>query len=300
MSSTKPTVGFIGAGKVGNALSIALGAAGYPVVAVASRSFASAQALAARIPGCTAYESPQSVVDAADLVFITTPDDAMAETADALNWHEGKAALHTSGSASREVLASALAQGAQTGSLHPLQAFADPELAAKALPGSVFGVEAEGNLKDTLLQIVADLGGTPIELSAEDKALYHGSAAYAASYVVTLLKLATDVWTRFGWAPADALRALLPLLRGTLHNLEEVGIPGALTGPIGRGDVSTVRRNLAAIDELMPEQAELYRALSREVVKIGLAKGTLSGSAAAELRDLLAPGASSLEGAKRA
>jgi predicted short-subunit dehydrogenase-like oxidoreductase (DUF2520 family) len=285
---SKPRLGFIGAGKVGTALAVALDAAGYRVIAVASRSLASAEALAARLDGSIASADPQAVVDASDLVFLTTPDDVIQSTAESLRWREGVAAVHTSGSASRDVLSLAAAQGAQTGSLHPLQAFADADLAIANLPGTVFGVEAEGELRDVLVTMVADLHGRPIELSSDDKALYHASAAYAASYVVTLLKLATDIWSaNFGWGRAEALRALLPALRGTVSNLEAVGIPNALTGPIARGDVGTIRRNVVAVEERAAEQAALYRELALQAVPIGVAKGGLASADAAALIAIL-------------
>jgi predicted short-subunit dehydrogenase-like oxidoreductase (DUF2520 family) len=288
MTDAKPRLGFIGAGKVGTALALALDAAGYAVIAVASRRLDSAEALARRLDVAKAVADPQAVIEAADLVFLTTPDDAIEATAGSLRWREGVAAVHASGSASRDVLRAAAAQGAQTGSLHPLQAFADADLAVANLPGSVFGVEAEGGLKDQLLAIVADLRGKPIELSATDKALYHASAAYAASYVVTLLKLATDVWaTGFGWDRADALRALLPALRGTVTNLETVGIPAALTGPIARGDTGTVRRNLEAMQARAPDQVTIYQVLALQAIPIGIAKGGLTAEGAEDLRSIL-------------
>ena len=291
MTKAQPRIGFIGAGRVGSALALAMHAAGYPIVALASRSAASAETLAWRIPGSGVHADPQAVVDAADIVFITTPDDAIATVAEALRWRSGVAAVHVSGSASREMLAAAAAQGAETASLHPLQAFADVDQAVANLPGAVFAVEAEAELKQRLLAIVAALGCRPIELGADDKALYHASCAYAASYVVTLIKLATDIWqSEFGWSRTDALSALLPALRGTLNNLEAVGIPDALTGPIARGDTGTVQRNLAAVRERAPVQSSIYEALALQAVPIGLDKGTLAPSAAAELRALIGAG----------
>jgi predicted short-subunit dehydrogenase-like oxidoreductase (DUF2520 family) len=300
MTGTKPKIGFIGAGRVGTTLAMSLQAAGYPVVAVASRSLASAEALVRRVPGCRAYESSQAVIDASDLVFLTTPDDVIRDVAESLRWRSGVAVVHTSGSASRELLEVAQRQGCATGSLHPLFPFADINLAVANLPGSVFAVEAEGEMRALLLTIVADLRGIPMELNAEDKALYHASAAYAASYVVTLLKLATDIWRSFGWERGDALRALLPTLRGTVSNLENVGIPGALTGPISRGDAGTVRRNLAAVRERSPEQVAIYEALAGQAIPISVEKG-LSEEAAASLRQLLSeePALPPNEGARR-
>ena len=105
------TIGFIGAGAVGGTLAVALGQAGYRVVAVASRTFASAHRLAQRLVGCTAYAAPQQVVDACELVFISTPDDAIGQVAAGLTWRAGQRVVHCSGATSLDVFAVPLAQG---------------------------------------------------------------------------------------------------------------------------------------------------------------------------------------------
>jgi predicted short-subunit dehydrogenase-like oxidoreductase (DUF2520 family) len=87
-------IGFIGAGAVGGTLAVALGQAGYRVVAVASRTLASAHGLAQCLVGCTAYASPQQVVDTCELVFISTPDDAIGPVASALTWRGGQGVVH--------------------------------------------------------------------------------------------------------------------------------------------------------------------------------------------------------------
>ena len=282
-----PRLGFIGAGRVGTALATALASAGYPVVAVASRSFVSARLLAERVDGAEAFESPADVVARADLVFLTTPDDAIRSTVDALHWCAGGAVVHTSGVESREILSAAYEAGADTGSLHPLQTFADREPALSNLPGSVFAVEAEEPLRGVLLAMVEALHGTPIELAAEDKALYHASAVLASNYVVTLMKLASDLWLRFGWEREASVRALLPLLRGAVNNLEALGVPAALTGPVARGDIDTVRRHLDALEASAPDALPSYRELALQTVPVALARGGLSDDGARDLRRLL-------------
>jgi predicted short-subunit dehydrogenase-like oxidoreductase (DUF2520 family) len=293
-------IGFIGAGRTANALARALADAGYAVVAVASRTRASAETLAARLPAARAVASPQAVVDACDLVFLTTPDVALRDVVESLRWREGVAVVHTSGAESRALLAVAAEQGASTGSLHPLQTFADRDQ-APGLAGTVFAVEAEGDLRLLLLKIVAALGGTPIELRAEDKALYHASAVLMSNYVVTLSKLASDLWLRFGWERPAAIKALAPLLRGAVTNIESLGVPAALTGPVARGDVETVRRHVEALFQAAPEVLPAYRALALETIPVALAKGDLTDEAANALRHVLMPErATLLEGKKAA
>jgi predicted short-subunit dehydrogenase-like oxidoreductase (DUF2520 family) len=283
----RPRIGFIGAGRAGTALAVALANAGYDVVAVASRSQASAAALARLLPGSHAVDSLQQAVDACDLVFLTVPDDQIRPVVGSLRWRDGVSVVHTSGVETREALNAAALQGAETGSLHALQTFADMGQGHKKLPGSVIAIEAEGTLRDRLLELVSAVGATPIELRAEDKALYHASAVLVSNYVVTLTKLATDLWLRFGWERPAALQALAPLLRGAVDNVEALGLPGSLTGPVARGDVETVRRHIEALSEAAPELLDVYRALGLQAITVALAKGGLSDDAAEALRRLL-------------
>jgi predicted short-subunit dehydrogenase-like oxidoreductase (DUF2520 family) len=281
-------VGFIGAGTVGTALAHRLNNTGdYNIVAVASRSFSSAEKLALSVKGCRPFNNPQSVADAADFVFITTPDRAIGEVASQLKWRAGQSVVHCSGADSTEVLHSARVQGAQVGVFHPLQTFAGIKQAIDNIPGSTFAIEAEEPLRTTLKEMAAKLEGYSIYLKPEDKVLYHASAVIASNYLVTLTKLATDLWQTFGISRPDAIRALLPLLKGTLNNIENIGIPDCLTGPIARGDVGTVQKHLIALDKANPVIAGTYRQLGLQTVPVALAKGKIDESRAGQLEVVL-------------
>jgi predicted short-subunit dehydrogenase-like oxidoreductase (DUF2520 family) len=138
-----------------------------------------------------------------------------------------------------------------------------------------------------LRDVVEVLGGRAIILPPGAKTLYHLAAVLVSNYTVTLTKLATDLWATFGSEPETALAALLPLLRGTVQNLTDVGLPQALTGPIARGDTGTVERHLATLRLRAPDLLDLYRALGRETIAVAAAKGRLSDEALRELRRLL-------------
>jgi len=280
-------VGFIGAGTVGTALAIRLSARGYPVVAAASRTYASAVKLARSIPGCQALTSLQGVADVADLVFITTPDDAIGQVVGRMRWRQGQSVVHCSGADSTEVLEPARVLGARVGAFHPLQTFAGVQQAIDNLTGSTFAVEAEEPLRSTLKGMAEALEGHWIELKANDKVLYHASAVIACNYLVTLVKLATDLWQNFGVPREEAVKSLMPLLQGTLNNLETIGIPDALTGPIARGDVGTVRKHLDALDQSAPSVVTTYRELGLQTVAVALAKGKIDEARAKEMRTLL-------------
>jgi len=283
MSSESLRLGFVGPGTVGTALARGLAGAGYPVVAIFGRNAERLALAVERVPGAHAVENAQAVVDAADIVFLTVPDDAIRPVADGLAWSLGKSAVHCSGASSIDLLETARGQGATVGVFHPLQTLASFEQATRNLPGSAITIEASDPALEEALGAMAEaLGGQPFALRG-DKALYHASAVLACNDLVTLLDAAAGLWADLGFTKEEGLKALLPLVRGTIENLNAIGLPNALTGPVSRGDVGTIERNLAALSEHAPETAALYVELARRTIPIARAKGTLSDEAAARL-----------------
>ena len=280
-------LGFIGAGTVGTALALRLNDKGYQVVAVSSRSQVSAENLAQAISHCRFFNNSQDVVDIAELVFITTPDDVIAQVASQLEWHGGQGVVHCSGADSTEILQPARKLGAHVGVFHPLQTFASTKQAMENMPGSTFAVEAEEPLLGTLKDMATALDGHWIELKASDKVIYHAAAVIACNYVVTLVKLATDLWQTFSIPPQQATQALLPLLRGTISNIDAIGIPQCLTGPIARGDSGTIKKHLSALEEVAPAALSTYRELGLQTIPIALAKGRINEQQAQELQAIL-------------
>jgi len=279
-------IGFIGAGTVGTALSVLLSGKGYPVVAVSSRSSTSAKKLAETISGCR-LEDNQGVADAAELIFITTPDDVIASVASQIQWRTGQSVVHCSGADSTDILEPAKKLGAKVGAFHPLQTFAGTKQAIENIPGSTFAIEAEEPLLSTLKGMATAVDGHWIELKAEDKVAYHAAAVVACNYLVTLVKLATDLWQTFSVPPHQATQALLPLLRGTLNNIDNIGIPQCLTGPIARGDSGTIKKHLDALQKVAPALLSTYKELGRQTIPIALAKGRINEQQARELQAIL-------------
>ncbi|HEX7365324.1 MAG TPA: DUF2520 domain-containing protein [Dehalococcoidia bacterium] len=282
-----PTIGFVGAGTTGTALAVRLAQHGYPVIAVSSLSLTSAQKLASRISNCKVYGRAQDVADIARLIFITTPDDAISQVAAEVKWHDGQSVVHCSGAHSVDILEPARQKGTRTGCFHPLQTFASVDQAIENLPGSTFAIEAEEPLSSWLKDMATKLEGDWVILKAGDKVLYHAAAVIACNYLVTLVKLATDLWQTFDVPSAQATDALMPLLRGTLSNIENVGLPNCLTGPIARGDLGTVSRHLESISKQAPALLTIYKELGRQTIPIALSKGRINSQKAEELKALL-------------
>jgi len=280
-------LGFIGAGTVGTALAVRLSRKGYRVSAVASRSLSSCYRFADMVGSGVIYNNLQDAADNSDLVFITTPDDAIEEVANKIRWHAGQLVVHCSGADSLDVLEPARIAGAQVGSFHPLQTFATIQKAVDNLPGSTFALEGEGELLEILKEMADSLEGRSIKLGAGDKAAYHAAAVMTSNYLVTLMKMASDLWASFGIPREQAVEALMPLLKGTVNNLDNLGVPKALTGPIARGDIGTVRIHLKTLEQTAPAILPAYCEMGLQTVPVALSKGKITEQQAAEMENIL-------------
>jgi predicted short-subunit dehydrogenase-like oxidoreductase (DUF2520 family) len=281
------TTGFIGAGITGTSLAVSLQLQGYPVVAVFSRTLTSAKKLAGRVINCQVFNTAQDVADKAQLVFITTPDDVIGEVVTKVHWHKENYVVHCSGVHSTEILESAKQFGAGVGCFHPLQTLPSIEIALKNLPRSTFAIEAEEPLLNVLKEMATALKGTWLILKASDKVLYHTAAVFASNYLVTLFKLASDIWQQFGVSREQAVEALMPLMHNTLSNIENIGLPYCLTGPIARGDVSTIRKHVDALEETDSAILSSYKELGLQTIPIAREKGQINPEKAQEIQALL-------------
>src|SRR4030042_1285157 len=280
-------VGFIGAGTVGTALAVLLSRKGYEFVGASRRNRTADRSKSRLISNLRILDNNQAVADTAEIVFITTPDDAIAEVTAEVQWHSGQSVIHCSGADSIDILEPANKSGAMVGGFHPLQTFAGIEQAIENIPGSTFAIEAEEPLLTTLPRIAENLDGNWIVLQASDKVAYHAAAVFACNYAVTLVKMATDLWQTFSIPTDQATKALLQLIRGTLHNIETIGIPDCLTGPIARGDKGTVSKHLDEIRKKAPSLLFPYKELGLQTVPIALAKGKINKRQARELELIL-------------
>ena len=286
MPRRKVTLGFIGAGRVGTGLASGFARAGVNVVAIASRTSASAQKLAKRVRGARAC-APQEVADRADIAFLTVPDDAIEGLASSLRWREGAACVHCSGAADLDVLKKAVADGALAGGFHPLHMFGEAGEPAGALAGCAIALTGPDALVQRLARLARALDARPLRLPEGGRALYHAAANFSGAFVIALVQEAIALWGKLGIAETDALAALLPLLRGTADNVEKLGAAGGLGSAIARGDAGTIRRHLDVLARQAPDSLELYRILSLRTIPLALAKGTLEPAAAKEITALL-------------
>jgi predicted short-subunit dehydrogenase-like oxidoreductase (DUF2520 family) len=282
-----PRIGFIGAGRVASVLAVAFARAGWPVAAVASRDPQRRARFGTLVPGVQALATAGAIVDEVDLVFLTIPDDAIADVAAGLRLYAGQAAVHTSGAVPMDSLAPLQAAGSSIGSFHPLVAFADQEAALAALQGATVALEGSDDLVALLGRLATDIGAQPVRLPPGGKPAYHAAAVLAAGGFVGLLDGIAEVARGAGLDEAGALAIYGPLIRQSLANAEVLGIDAALTGPFVRGDQGTIRAHLGALSRLAPGALELYLAVARRELAMAERRGELDDNRVTVLRRLL-------------
>ena len=286
-------IGVIGGGKVGRCL------AGYlreNLVGITAHSPEHSRQLAAEFG--TAPCTNGELVAQAEVLLLTVPDRLIGTVAAVIASEAQKAAadeataeakplagkvfLHCSGSLGLAELAPLQQAGAHVGSLHPLQSFAG---GATQLAGVYMAVDGDEAACQAAIALANALGGHPFRVPAAERAAYHAAACICSNYAVAVEALAQRLMSRWLGDEAAAWQALLPLFKGTAANLEATTSPRtALTGPIARGDATTVARHLAV---LPAELVDVYCSLGLATTELALANGTIDKDAAAGLQQLL-------------
>jgi predicted short-subunit dehydrogenase-like oxidoreductase (DUF2520 family) len=285
--SERFTVGVVGAGRVGAVLAARLRAAGHEIVAVAGESDASRRRIDSLLPGLTASK-PSAVARACDVLLLTVPDDMLPNVVTVLaasgSLHEGQYVVHTSGRHGLAVLEPARAVGARPVALHPAMTFTGTALDLDRLDGCVFGLTAGPAERDFAEGLVADLGGRPMWVPEEMRTLYHAALAHGANHLVTLVSEAMEMLAAAGSDdPAGTLR---PLLTAALDNALEQG-DAALTGPIVRGDLNTIRAHVAEIAGNAPQSMASYVALARATLARAVTDGRVLPIRAIKINEVL-------------
>lgn len=268
-------IGVIGAGRVGAVLAAALRAQGHEIVAVAAESTLSrerAHTLLAGVPIC----KPTEVARRSDLLLLTVPDDMLANVATQLVGagaiRPGTRVVHTSGRHGLTAIDVVRSVGAHPMAVHPAMTFTGTELDLGRLTGCVFGVTVDAADRDEAAALVATLGGSPMWVAEENRTLYHAGMAHGANHLTTLVAQSMDLLARAG--AEDPAAALRPLLTAALDNALAHG-DAALTGPIVRGDVLTVRAHVADILVNAPDTLPSYVALARATADRAVMDGRL-------------------------
>jgi predicted short-subunit dehydrogenase-like oxidoreductase (DUF2520 family) len=270
---SRAQVAIVGAGRMGQGLGLTLHGRGYDVTLLARTRHPV-------IAPLTVHQGIRAdAIRPAGLVLLAVPDDAVRPVASELAAERAVGAdhvvLHVSGLLDRSALAALDEFGAGLGSFHPLQTIADPASAPDRFAGAYAGIEGDERALAAGERLAAALRMQTVRLAAAAKPAYHAGAVAAANYTVALAGLAQRLAQSAGIPAPVASRIFLPLLRGAVANLE-LGPAAALTGPVRRGDVRTIRAHLAALG---PDDRELYRWLGLAALRLARDAGLDPASA---------------------
>ncbi len=270
-------MGIVGAGRIAQALGCLLRREGESIAGVVSRKRAHSEEAARFIgPGTPVLDFEQLVLGS-PIVLIAVSDDAIGSVADRLakaGMSRG-VAIHTAGVYGPEALQILADKGVSCGSLHPLQTVSGPEQGVTALPGSPFGLSASGVAQEVGRRWVRLLRGRVLTLKPGGKPLYHAAAVMASNCTTALLDAALALMSEAGISDEEARLALGPLMRTSLENALAQGPVEALTGPLQRGDLETIRCHLEAMNDarLAESVREFYRAAGLQTLDLARRRG---------------------------
>lgn len=259
-------IGFIGAGKVGFSLGKYFSINNIEVSGYYSKTLESAKE-AAQFANSKFYTDLKDFLNDTEFIFITTPDDFISTVwNDLKNYYiKDKIICHCSGSISSEVFSNISNFGAYGYSLHAMYAFSDKYTSYKDLNSAYFSLEGDSKYLSYIESLIKTLGNEIIIIEKEKKYLYHLASVTVANLTLALLNTGVDYLSLCGVDKNDALKALLPLIKNNLNNIEEKGFVKAVTGPVDRNDIGTITNHLSVIPK---EDILLYTNLSNKLVKL--------------------------------
>lgn len=280
-------IGIIGAGKVGTSLAAVLKRKGFHIVGVSDTAEASLKTAERYLGKDVLYTgNNMDVVGMSDVIAITTQDRVIQDIAVEINAKaerlDGKLIFHTSGADPSSVLMPLDQKGALLGSLHPLQTFPDIDSAIGVLQDTCIFIEGDKGAIPILRHLGDHIGAKVYVIAGKDKVLYHLSAVFVCNLLSALFYSGKGLMEKIN----IDFEPFLPIIRATLNNIENKGPLAALTGPIVRGDVKTVKAHLGAIED-MELHRKVYKALSEVAVQMAVERKTIDEKTIEALKDVL-------------
>ncbi|WP_051283849.1 Rossmann-like and DUF2520 domain-containing protein [Desulforegula conservatrix] len=283
-------IAIIGCGRAGSKLGFWLSRSGYKIEALFDPDITKAEKLSIEVNAEKVCSEASHAASCSDIIFISTPDSLIkptcAEIAKGGGFNTGSIVFHLSGSLPSSILLEAAKKGALTASFHPLQSLAGGDTEINPFKDILIAVEGYAEAVAQAKKMAIDLGARPYEIDGNAKTLYHASAVIASNYLVSLMKMASEVMAASGIPEEKAFEFLLPLVKGTLANMEKMGVEQALTGPVSRGDATTVIAHINGITEKTPDLKKAYIELGKIALQISESQNFIPEHLINQLRDI--------------
>lgn len=283
-----PEITIIGVGRLGNSLARAL-AAEIPIKSIFNRSSYKARNVADELDISISGAFPSDESELGNLIFITVSDSVIKDIAQRLaaisEDYKNKIIVHCSGNEPASLLNGLKSKGGIIASFHPLQTFTQ-QSGPSDFEDIYFSLQGDKSAFSHLQQIAKKLGANTLEVTEEQKSHLHLAAVMASNYLNTLLDAAVESTSVSKLTPKEVKKALMPLIKTTLQNIESQSFEEALSGPIKRGDISTVKQHLDLLKD-RPELLALYQILGQRTVKIASESQRIDQDTAKELYKIL-------------
>ncbi|MGV8980936.1 Rossmann-like and DUF2520 domain-containing protein [Clostridium sp.] len=265
-------IGFIGCGKVGFSLGKYFSSKGISLSGYYSKFYEDAKE-ASVFTNSRAYEDINDLVRDSSLIFITTPDDFIHEVLQKLSNFDltNKIICHTSGSLTSSIFLDINNSDAFAYSVHPIFAFSDKYNSYKSIQNAYFSIEGPEVHISELKNFINSLGNKFFVINKDIKPLYHLASVTVSNLVLSLISTGCSYLSQCGLSENDALDALFPLIQNNIDNIKESGFINALTGPVERNDLDTVKRHMESIPRC---DAPMYKNLSLNLLHLSEKKHT--------------------------
>ncbi len=282
----------MGAGPVGTALGLLLKRKGHRIVSVISRRRTSARRTAS-VLGCSRFSHRiADIHPETNFLLITTSEESVHQVAEEASRlplrFSDLVAAHTSGLLTSDELRPLRKKGAVVLSLHPMQSFprnVPPVEQLQSLKQISYGVEGSSKAMTFAHRLVTNLGGRVVQVPKEQKISYHLACVFASNYSVALMGAVDE--SSSGFAAAPRLRHFRRLFESSLENALRLSPRTALTGPIARGSITTVKAHLRELKKKQPRLESLYKMLGLYALELVVQARRISPSKAKELKRLL-------------
>jgi predicted short-subunit dehydrogenase-like oxidoreductase (DUF2520 family) len=278
----------IGAGRLGTTLGYSLSKQGFHIIAASCKSLSSARESVDIIGEGTPVTDNKKAVKNAETVILSVPDDSIKDVVKELSSLDldKKFIFHCSGILSSRILQPLRKSGAVTASLHPVQSFPKKSRNPGLFKHVYFGIEGDDEALRLAKIMVKKLGGRPFILDPDNKPLYHTACTIASNYSTVLMGLSESLLGKAGVSRKLRSEILLPLVKGTLDNIEQNSVSGSLTGPVSRGDLDTLTSHLKCLKKY-PSLLKIYKDLAAKALEIAKKEKHLPPNKIRKIRALL-------------
>lgn len=259
-------IGFIGAGRTGCSIGKYLSEAGVPLAGYYDLSKEEADS-AADFTSSKSFAQAGDLVAACDLIFLTTPDGIIPKAWEMICTYplEGKTICHCSGALTSGVFTGMEEAHAFGCSLHPMLPFSSRFSSYEILNHAFFTIEGHPRAVEVVSELFTKLGNTVCPIDGSCKPKYHAAASILSNQIAAVLDTGYRLLEECGFSRKDAVNATKTLVLQNVENILQHDCVEALTGPIERGDVQTVRKHL---DCLGQEDRNMYCVLGSKLVQI--------------------------------